>query len=328
MIIFILFLIIANLGIYTDSWDARSIWIFKVKQIFFENSILYSKNNYAEFSHPDYPNIAPAFSAALVKLIGYWNEVFPKLGFTIMFLPPLFFLSKQFNNNNFLITLIFITFVVGKYFINGELDGLLSIYFVSCALIMFRISFESQNYDFDKLIFLSLAIILSLLKLEGLFLLLCLITSSILIMIINRCTNYKLILLSLISLTPILAWNYFCFYHKIDNTNSNYAYSMINLSNTIFNLDYYKLVGKYLIFNEKFILGLIFFISSITYFTQKKLLGFILLTCLIYISILFLVYLSTPLDIEWHLNSSANRVIKPMALLLFTFSVYNILKNK
>ena len=55
----------------TADWDARSIWIFKTKQIFFDQSILSVKKNYAEFSHTNYPNIAPAFSAGLVNLIGY-----------------------------------------------------------------------------------------------------------------------------------------------------------------------------------------------------------------------------------------------------------------
>ena len=83
LILFLLILIIISLGTATDSWDARSIWIFKAKEFFFDHSLISVKNNYAEFSHNNYPSIAPAFAAGLSNLIGYWNEIYPKTGLTL-----------------------------------------------------------------------------------------------------------------------------------------------------------------------------------------------------------------------------------------------------
>ena len=93
--IFILLLILISLGTPTIDWDARSIWVFKSKQIFFDQSVLSVKNNYAEFSHTNYPNIAPAFSAGFVNLIGHWNEIYPKSAFTLLLIPPLITTSTK-----------------------------------------------------------------------------------------------------------------------------------------------------------------------------------------------------------------------------------------
>jgi hypothetical protein len=324
LIIFIIALIFINLGLLTESWDARSIWLFKSKQIFFENTILFSKNNYAQFSHPDYPNIAPAFSAALAKLVGHWNEIFPKLGFSLMFIPALILLSKYFDGNKFLILLSLTIFVIGKYFVNGELDGLISVYFVVSALIIHKMNFNQNNIRSDEFLYLGFAVILTLLKLEGLVLLLCLIITSVFYMLVNKKTNYRLMILFFISLLPIIMWNLYCFYYDINNANTNYAYSLEGLLSSIYIFKNFTLITEYLIFNEKFLLSLIFFVFSVSYYREKKLFNFVFLVISLYIGALFIVYLSTPLEIEWHLNSSANRVIKPISLLLFTFGIYNI----
>ena len=81
--IFFLFIIFISLGTPTFEWDARSIWLFHAKRIFYENSIFFLVDNYAQFSHNDYPKLAPAFASSLAVLVGHWNEVFPKLAFSL-----------------------------------------------------------------------------------------------------------------------------------------------------------------------------------------------------------------------------------------------------
>ena len=87
--IFFLFIIFICLGTPTFDWDPRSIWLFHAKRIFYDQSIFSVMDNYAGFSGNDYPNLAPAFASSLASLVGHWNEVFPKLSFSLMFLPPL-----------------------------------------------------------------------------------------------------------------------------------------------------------------------------------------------------------------------------------------------
>ena len=87
--IFFLYIILMSLGTPTFEWDPRSIWLFHAKRIFYDQSIFSVLDNYAAFSHNDYPALAPAFASSLAVLVGHWNEVFPKLSFLFMFLPPL-----------------------------------------------------------------------------------------------------------------------------------------------------------------------------------------------------------------------------------------------
>ena len=100
--IFFLIVILISLGTPLYEWDPRSIWLFHAKRIFYDNSIFSVIDNYAEFSHNNYPSIAPAFTAGLSTLIGYWNEIYPKTGLTLMFVPPLIIISRFFDNTSFL----------------------------------------------------------------------------------------------------------------------------------------------------------------------------------------------------------------------------------
>lgn len=323
--IFIISIILINLGTPTTSWDARSIWIFKAKQIFFENTILHIKYNYAPFSNLQYPNIVPAFSAGFAKLIGHWNEIFPKLGNTFFLIPGLFLFNKYFRNNNFLILLIFVTFVLGRLLVDGTLDAILSIYFVSCVLIFFKIKYLNHN-NYDYVLLFGFCIILPLLKLEGIFLLLSIIFSSIIVFIQKKKFDILLISITMISLIPIIFWHLFSYKVLINVTENQNIFNHVNFFQNISLYDNYYLIFDYVFLNEKFLLSLSFFIISIFFIDKQKKsgLGFIILTSFFYLTILFLAYMSTTLDMEWHLNSSATRVIKPISLLFFIFSIYNI----
>ena len=56
-------LMIIVLGNPTYAWDAWAIWLFHAKRIFLEQSITAQLDQYALWSHNDYPVIAPAFAA-------------------------------------------------------------------------------------------------------------------------------------------------------------------------------------------------------------------------------------------------------------------------
>ena len=327
LILFLLALIIISLGTPTDSWDARSIWLFKAKEFFYDHSIISIKNNYAEFSHNNYPSIAPAFAAGLSTLIGYWNEIYPKAGLTLMFIPPLIIISRFFDNNFFLISISIILFIVGKFLVNGELDGLVALYFVSSVIIIYNLKNLNNDIFYQCLILIFFLIILSLLKAEGTALLLCSFIGSMFIFYKKKYLCKNLIISFFVSIIPVLIWNYFCIYNNIGNTNSNNIFNINDFTNRILYLKNYILIFEYLLLNEKFLFSLIVFLVSTIYIKNKDILIYVSSISLIYILFLFIVYLSTPLDLEWHLNS-ANRIIKPIALFLSIFSLYSIFNKQ
>ena len=327
LILFLLALIIISLGTPTDSWDARSIWLFKAKEFFYDHSIISIKNNYAEFSHNNYPSIAPAFAAGLSTLIGYWNEIYPKAGLTLMFIPPLIIISRFFDNNFFLISISIILFIIGKFLVNGELDGLVALYFVSSAIIIYNLKNLNNDIFYQCLILIFFLIILSLLKAEGTALLLCSFIGSMFTFYKKKYLCKNLIISFFVSIIPVLIWNYFCIYNNIGNNDSNNIFNINDFTNRILYLKNYILIFEYLLLNEKFLFGLIVFLVSTIYIKNKDILIYVSSISLIYILFLFIVYLSTPLDLEWHLNS-ANRIIKPIALFLSIFSLYSIFNKQ
>ena len=316
---------IIALGTPTNAWDARSIWLFKAKIIFYDQSILGINENSPDFSNLKYPIIAPAFAASFLKLIGYWNEIFPKATFTLMFIPPLIIINKLMGKNYFLLIIITILFIVGKYLINGELDGLLSIYFVTSTLMFYNLNVKIDSYIYISILIL-LNIILTLLKVEGSILLFSLVISSLIVFFDNIEKCKKIILISILSFVPALIWNIFCFYNSSDSTSLNNLFMFENLNSRIFYLKNYVIIFEHLMLNEKFLISLFLLFLSLYFFKNHKVSFLTFYTAIIYLFFLFIIYLSTSLDLEWHLNS-ASRVIKPLALFFSIFSIYNLLNR-
>jgi hypothetical protein len=64
-----------------SEWDARSIWFFHAKLVYFSGGINkandLSQSAFA-FSHPDYPMLLPLLGAQFAAVSGLWNEYVPK----------------------------------------------------------------------------------------------------------------------------------------------------------------------------------------------------------------------------------------------------------
>ena len=329
--IFFLFIIFISLGTPTFEWDPRSIWLFHAKRIFYDQSIFSVMDNYAEFSHNAYPTLAPAFASSLALLVGHWNEVFPKLSFTLMFLPPLILIYSFLKNTHYLIFLSIVFFTIGKFLFNGWADGLVAIYFGLSAFLMYLLFIVDTNFYRNKLFFYLLAfcffISLTLIKNEGTALLFTLFVTTFFIKLYKgelRKDISKLIFLS-ISFTPIILWNLFCYSKGIGNDYIN-TNILLNLLPRLDDLNNYKLISYFLFLNEKFLIALIFFIVSFWANPNKELFSFVTIVTTMYIFILFFIYLSTPFDFYWQLDSSAARVIRSLSFLLAFFGLYN-LKN-
>ena len=95
-------------------------------------------------------------------------------------------------------------------------------------------------------------------------------------------------------------------------------------------IDSYKLVFKFLLLNEKFIIALLIFLFCIykNFQSNKLLYSFVITNALLYYIVLYMVYFQTPADLYWHLNSSAARVMPTIAMILIFFSISTFIKNK
>ena len=331
--IFFLFIIFICLGTPISDWDPRTTWFFHAKRIFYDQSIFSVADNYAAHSHNDYPSLAPAFASSLAVLVGYWNEVFPKISFSLMFLPPLILTYSFLKETQYLIFLSIVFFTIGNYLFNGWPDGLLAIYFGSSTLLMYLLMIADTHFYNKKLFFNLLAfcffVSLTLIKNEGTVLLIILFATTFLLKLYKgelRKDISRLIFLSF-SFLPIILWKLFCYSKGI----GNYMFEtniLLNLLHRLDNLNNYKLILYFLILNEKFLYSLIFFLISFWINRNKELFGFVSVVSVAYIFILFFIYISTPLDLYFHLNSSAARVIKSLSFLIAFFGLYNLSNHK
>jgi len=326
--IFFLFIIFISLGTPTFEWDPRSQWLFHAKRIFYDQSIFSVMDNYAEFSHNAYPTLAPAFASSLAFLVGHWNEVFPKLSFTLMFLPPLILIYSFLKNTHYLIFLSIVFFTIGKFLFNGWADGLVAIYFGLSAFLMYLLFIIDTNFLKNRLLFYLLAfcffVSLTLIKNEGIALLFILFTTTFLIKLYKgelREAISKLVFLS-ISFLPIILWQLFCYSKGIGNDYIN-TNTLLNLLPRLDDINNYKLISYFLFLNEKFFIALIFFLVSFWVKPNKELFSFVSIVIIMYIFILFFIYLSTPYDFYWQLNSTAARLIRSLSFLLAFFGLYN-----
>jgi hypothetical protein len=320
----LIILMIIVLGNPTYSWDAWAIWLFHAKRIFFEQSIIAQLDEYAMWSHNDYPVIAPAFAASLATLVGGWNNIFPKLAFLLMYFPPLILSIKIFNVRYHLLFLILALFILNLHLINGYVDGLVAIYFLFCSYLVYDIFVNKQNSFYYILIAFCFFIILSLLKNEGIVMVTILLSIMIIINISKKemLQNYKKIIFLLFSLIPILIWKINCINHNIKNDIINYDVLNI-LTDKIFDYNSFKLIFKFLILDTKFIFSIIFILIAFYFTNNKKIFYYSLFVGMSYIFSLFMVYLITPYDLTWHLSSSTSRVIMS---LVFLFSFFGLLQ--
>ena len=332
--IFFLFIIFICLGTPTFDWDPRSIWLFHAKRIFYDQSIFSVMDNYAGFSNNDYPNLAPAFASSLASLVGHWNEVFPKLSFALMFLPPLILTYVFLKDTQYLIFLSIVFFTIGKYLFNGWADGLVAVYFCLSAFLMYLLIVSNNNFFNKKILFYLIAfcffVTLTLIKNEGIALLFILFATTFFIKLYKgelRKDISKLVFLS-ISFLPIILWKLFCYSNEIGDYKYYNADMLLNLLPRLDDLNNYKLILYFLLLNEKFLFSLLFFLISFWINRNKELLGFVSIVTISYIFILLFLYLATPDDLYFHLNSSAARVIKSLSFLVAFFGLYNLTNRK
>jgi len=332
--IFFLFIIFICLGTPTFDWDPRSIWLFHAKRIFYDQSIFSVMDNYAGFSGNDYPNLAPAFASSLASLVGHWNEVFPKLSFALMFLPPLILTYVFLKDTQYLIFLSIVFFTIGKYLFNGWADGLVAVYFCLSAFLMYLLIVSNNNFFNKKILFYLIAfcffVTLTLIKNEGIALLFILFATTFFIKLYKgelRKDISKLVLLS-IAFLPIILWKLFCYSKGIGDHHYYNANMLLNLLARLDDLNNYKLILYFLLLNEKFLFSLLFFLISFWINRNKELLGFVSIVAISYIFILLFLYLATPDDLYFHLNSSAARVIKSLSFLVAFFGLYNLTNRK
>lgn len=116
-----------------SAWDARSIWFFHGKIIYFGDALDQSGFSPAAigFSHPDYPKLVPVLSAQLARFAGSWDDFLPKASLLALLLPALLGLFSFWGCAGFsfmFLAGLFLFGFQGELLWTGLMDGYLALY--------------------------------------------------------------------------------------------------------------------------------------------------------------------------------------------------------
>ena len=132
-------------------WDARSIWFFHAKMIYSAGSFSQStgwQHPSVEFSHPDYPNLVPVLAAQAAYVKGFWNEYLPKVSLFFLLVPAVIWLFTFARLSiSAAVLLLLLPFSLREYLWNGYMDGYLALYFSVALLLLGRYSVNRQTID-------------------------------------------------------------------------------------------------------------------------------------------------------------------------------------
>jgi hypothetical protein len=310
-------LLVLALGSPTDEWDPRSIWMLHAKRIYLENSLYAQLDNYAIFSHNDYPSLMPLWSATAAKVVGHWNEIFPKAAATLLLLPPLLLIARSLRT--WWVAGLFAVAVLevgGRYLVDGYMDAFLAVYAVAALAVAIqprRVGAEGQWFNLAA--YAALSAVLTLIKNEGAVLAILVgLVAVATVLLRDRRIPWALLAAFALSMVPLVAWKLAVAGADLGN---DLAQSDLKgqLLARLPDLTQSVLILKALLRSAAWV-PLVLLLALWARMWRVPAARAALAVALAYFGVLFAVYLSTPHDLVWHLATSAKRVALPVQLLL------------
>jgi hypothetical protein len=333
LFLFFSLMLIISLGSAVQVWDARSIFMFNAKRIFFENNFNDYFKSFGINTH--YPIFYPVLAATLNNFFSHWSEIIPKISILFLSLVPLINIYNEIKDNKKLLFTFLFILTFEHRVLNGDLDVLIALYFINSIILINKIIkinyFNYNNYLLIVELLLS-NIIFLLTKPQSWSLSIALVISLFIILTVNKIKLKKILLILsiiLISTIPALHWKFITF------NNYNYVISD-NLSlNFLLNnfLDFNKFFKTFFLILDKFIIQKSVMIMSIfltfvvlkNYYSNKsadikKLIKsnmflMLLLSSIIYFFSLLIINLSITNDLETILNFTVDRYIVPINMM-------------
>ena len=337
----LILLSIISLGSPTIDWDARSIWLFNAKRLFYSADLKKYLQAYTNFNNPDYPIFSNSISSSIAVLINGWNEIFPKFSSVLIATPSIIIIASKIKNkifNLFLMTILI--FILEKKIINGEQDAILALYYLSTGIIIheFFLVEKIQHLQLNKKIFFILNLtILSLLKYEAIAIIASLYIATLIIKIRNKIKLKKIIKVSILfffGISNVFLWKWIVYKSKI-NYWHNQLLSLDSLYNNILNFKKILIIFESIFTTKTFVISLILLSYALGTFlnfdtTKSKnnkiikinLMLLFFYSNVFYLLFLFIVYISSNIDLQLFLNTSVDRYTLPISLSSAFISIY------
>jgi len=331
--IFFLFSLVIFVKLPYGFWDSMAMWNLKAKIMLHRPMDWLSLFAYVE--HSDYPLLLPLHILWSWGTIGSESTFIPiavSFCFSCSILAILFVFVKRFSS--YILGLLSVFCAISCYgfieTLNGQYaDSLIACYFL-IAGISFLIAIKNQRIGFAWLGGLSLGAS-CFTKNEGLLMLIVLYFVLVCFFLLSKKKKYiaKVLANSFLAALPFLI-TLFIFKNLVGASNDLISIERIRyLPRLIFDLERIKIILNYVrfelfgvhhwfLFFYCFLLSIIFNFANFFKGTIRILTFTIFLTALGY----FFVYLITPMDLLWHLQSSLRRLISHLFPLLIILMFY------
>lgn len=325
---FILLVLIVNILFFDKcyhygGWDAIAIWELHGKYLTLENQWILLFSDDLDWSHPDYPLYYPLILAFFWKSLNEWSPIVPMLYNYVIFLG------------------FFIVFYFGRLSFHGQLIGLLFCIFLGSDVNFISIvSSQLADSTLSFTILLSIYLFLEINDNQtNAFILLGIISSSSFWVKNEGVVFFLVFSLAIVifsGFTKAQKFKYFIgaipllivlILFKISIPISNDITSSVGTDSfaKFMSFDRYLIIFKGLINILVTKYFYIILIVTMLFFTKPK--SQIILVLAVLASILVgyrVVYLITPNDLEWHINTSINRLIHQLYPSLLLCACYTL----
>ena len=305
-----------------SGWDARSIYFFHAKVIYFAQNFPVEPWKLQEynFSHLDYPKLTASLAALISTGIGYWNEYWPKLAtgsLLILLHVGIYVLPLKFMER-FVIQMIMFS-IPGYFLWVGEQDGFLAGFaFLSTLYMGWGLRYQNKLWIQIGLacVFVGMQI-----KNEGLAL-------GTVVFFVSTVFRPEMVIRALASIpvvlvaSPVFLWTFYRNYFGINNDLAS-AFSKQRILDRVVSWDlfWHDFVRYFFFKTEIFrtlllavvILGLMRVLRKLKWDIAPWV---AILSFLGYSLTILCVYLSTPWEVVEHLKTSVDRVAFTPALVL------------
>lgn len=323
--------------------DMLLIWASQAKMIY-EFGGLTTGINWAELGswHTDYPKLFQVMSAELMFAVGFWSVYTAKMAmFTLIFGGVLWLFVFYRPTISFLFLLLLILFFIpGEILWDGPMDGVFAIWATVAVLC------AAHYVKTRQIIFLySLTLVLSIainLKNEGFLLTVC-IAIALFVALLGthnvkktlyelRYYRWKILILSLLCIFPVFLWELYKRNLSLSNDlRLGEADLITRFLQRLNDPNAIQMIGAYVLRDNPLTTLVAGFgvLCLIVYSRTHKfqlMMWFIAFIAILYVGGVLIIYFTTPNDLYWHLNTSADRVMFA-PLCLFALAISELLQQ-
>lgn len=345
LFIFFLLILIISLGSAVQVWDARSIFMFNAKRIFFEDNFTTYLETFG--FNINYPILYPVLAATL-NIFDYWSEIIPKLSILFLSLIPLINIYNEIKKKDQLLFTFLFVFVFEYQILNGDCDVLIGLYSVNNIILINKLinnnSIDNKTYLLSTIDLLLANIIFLLLKPQSWAITFAFVNSLFVVFIFNKIKLKKLtliLLIIIISIIPLLNWKLITLKNYNFIISSDYSFDM--LKNNFFNAHiFFKtlfVILDKLLIQKSFMIISIFItfiitkafylvpVTNIKNFIKSNIFITLFFTALQYFFAMLIMWLSFSAgDLTLNLEYTVTRYIVPLNM-IFLFLGFMFLKS-